>query len=429
MSRPLHQPVPSGQRGGSQSARQLTCVIPAYWPVTGNTQLLLGELARASQAETAIHAPGIRLRILTSSGQPEWAPAFLLDGCEVNRLDVGSSWSWRRRDFEHAVIKRLRSESGLTGVVLLLDCPELTPAVREALPPSVRVAARLDAHVTGGNLAGNQFLKRSLRTVRCADLVLATCRSQLLQVEQSGILAAGQSGVLPDCVFQPGGPGAGWENQAIADRRWAARQSLGELHAALALERHERLVVCVWPGADDLAASTLLKTWRLVLKETPPENEGPRLWIVGDGPAMRALMDQVQRLGWTDSVVFPGAFDSLEECVAAADVVLHPAPCDVSAMGLMLGLREGADCVALPGLGDGTMGGDQHPDLLVSGAAAAFLAPRVVELIKDPLLARPPRTVEERELLRDHDARTMLDWLAEPDSWPAAPWNRLKAGT
>jgi Glycosyl transferases group 1 len=428
MSRPLNQPDAAGRQGIGRPVRELTCIIPAYWPVMGNAQLLLGELARASQSEAGGRAGSMRLRILTSSGLPEWSSRFQLDGCEVIRLDVGNSWSWRRRDFEHAVVKRLRSEAELRGVVLLLDCPGLVPAIREALPEGVGLAARMECPTWGGLAAGDQFLRRGLRSLQNADLILATCRSQLRAIVQTGILPAGRSGCLPDCVEIPDGQLKGSDPLAASARRGVARQSLGELHPALVVGQEDELVVCVWPGPDDAAARLLLKTWRLVLRQGEKETRGPRLWIVGEGPALRGLMDQVQRLGWTESVTFPGAFDSLEECLAAANVVLHPAPSDVAAMGLLLGLREGTACVSLPETEGEAVANGADPAVPVSGSEAEFLATRLLEHFSRGREA-PVASLSARDFLSTRNAGAILDWLVEPESWPQAPWQRTATAT
>lgn len=428
MSRPLNQPDAAGRHGTERTVRELTCIIPAYWPVVGNTQLLLGELARASQPGGGGRAGNLRLRILTSSGQPEWASGFYLDGCEVIRLDVGSSWSWRKRDFEHAVVKRLRSEAELRGVVLLLDCPGLVPAVREALPEGVRLAARMECPPSGGHPAGDQFFRRGLHSLQNADLILATCRGQLREVLQTRILPPDRTACLPDCVVIPDGRQTGFDPLAAAARRGAARQSLGELHPALVVGREDRLVVCVWPGPDDAAARLLLKTWRMVLRQVETETRGPRLWIVGDGPALRDLMDQVQSLGWTESLTFPGAFDSLEECLVAADVVLHPAPSDVAAMGLLLGLREGTACVSLPEMeGDASLIGED-PAASAGGSAAEFLAARLLEHLRGGVVA-PAVSPTACDFLSQRNAAAILEWLIEPESWALVPWKRSTAAT
>ena len=162
----------------------------------------------------------------------------------------------------------------------------------------------------------------------------------------------------------------------------AARALWAETHPALQLPEHALLVVALGPLPPGEELDHLLAAWRTIAGQFPRG----RLWLAGPAADRPAVQQQIQRQQLAGRVVAAGAFDQVDELLAAADLLLVPSPegdhvtlLEAMAAGLPIVAADAADHRAV--LADGQEG------LLVDAADAAALSAAVARLAQDAELA------------------------------------------
>lgn len=374
------------------TAGSLECVIPSYWPFSGNSQWLLGELAAA-------HArlPGT-MRIITGSGPAEWADHFLLDEVEIVR--VGRSASvWRKSEFHRAAAREVADRATSETIVVLFDSPGQAPQWRESLPETCRLVVHFDGPVPGPGFAGSLAARRLIRALAAAHEVWVPNRRLCEQLRRGGIDPS-RVIVLPDCVCgftdglslrddpaRPDQVGTGSGREQIRRRRQIARVALGELRAASGCGAGNPVAFCCWPAVQPAEWTWLLRGWKAFCRLAGERHPWkPCLWIVGDAPGIQGLIEQTHQQDLEDCVFFPGTFDSLDDCLLAADWYIHPCAVDCSTVPLLLAMRSGAACIALSA--DEPLGGspddweDGLPGVrLLDGPNSRSLADALLDLL------------------------------------------------
>ncbi len=132
------------------------------------------------------------------------------------------------------------------------------------------------------------------------------------------------------------------------------------------------------------------------------------LLVVGDGPALALLKEQVQALGLGDSVVFLGYLDRNEElpdCYAAADVFVFSSLTETQGLVLLEAMATGLPAIALSEMGTTDILGAGQGCLTPAADAAAF-AQAVIRFFSDAPL---------RERLRAEALLLARNW--SDDAW------------
>ena len=178
-----------------------------------------------------------------------------------------------------------------------------------------------------------------------------------------------------------------------------------ETHPALQLPEHALLVAALGPLPSGQELDRLLAAWRAIAGQFPRG----RLWLVDPVADRPAVQQQIQRQQLAGRVVVAGAFDQVDELLAAADLLLVPSSegdhvtlLEAMAAGLPIVAADAADHRAV--LADGQEG------LLVDAADAAALSAAVVRLASKtrswlPAVATPPEDRAVGRVLSCQDGR------------------------
>jgi|GEM_PF-4809942 len=327
---------------------RLTCVIPAWWPAMGRSQYLLGELTRYFRTRNPADGgdnPAQRdwdLDIVSAVLPDHPSAGFELDGFPTVRVGNQYGFHWRRKSFSQNAVREISGRGNPPDVVMLFDMNDHIPEFRSGQHRPFRLIVRYDSVLESGTQAPMFAQRRLVRSLALADEIWVANHRQMDDLRLHGIPASGIR-LVPDCVMpddvdlpQPRDPDS-------CRARLAARTSLCSVYDGLKNAMDNSLVVCTLPTSLHQAMTSLIRTWRIVVREMPQAV----LWLVGESVRTRDVMEMVQQLDLDGNVCFPGSFDSLDEVMLAANLLVHPAKTDEFAVGLLTGLRSGRAALAV----------------------------------------------------------------------------------
>jgi glycosyltransferase involved in cell wall biosynthesis len=166
-----------------------------------------------------------------------------------------------------------------------------------------------------------------------------------------------------------------------ASRRLDARKTLGEIHSDLQLDPPAHLVLYTGRLHEAKGLHDLLAAWSTLA----PSHPTARLWLVGEGPQREELNETIAARGLSQSVRLPGAFDSVEEMLDAADIFVLPSYIEGMSLSLLEAMAAGLPVIATDIPANRT---------LVDDKATGILVPP-----RDP----PALTAALRRILEHHD--------------------------
>jgi glycosyltransferase involved in cell wall biosynthesis len=127
----------------------------------------------------------------------------------------------------------------------------------------------------------------------------------------------------------------------------------------------------------------LVRAWARVTAQLP----NARLWFAGEGPARDALLGEIAELGLDGRVVLCGAFDSVDDLLAAANLFVLPSWEEGMSLALLEAMAAGKPIVASDIPANRTLLDDGVHGLLVPVREPAPLAEALIRLLTQPELA------------------------------------------
>jgi glycosyltransferase involved in cell wall biosynthesis len=193
------------------------------------------------------------------------------------------------------------------------------------------------------------------------------CISPAIKEEMAGI------GVdAARCWLIPNGVDTGHFHPADAALRDQARQRLGLPDLPL--------VVFVGGLVPEKGLDTLLDAWPQVLRELAQA----RLVLVGRGELHASLLDQAQRLGIAEQVIFAGSSDDVVSYLHAAAAFVLPSYAEGLPIALLEAMACGLPCVATAIDGSADLIRDGVNGRLVPPRDAGALAGALIEALTGP---------------------------------------------
>jgi glycosyltransferase involved in cell wall biosynthesis len=274
-----------------------------------------------------------------------------------------SSWLWERREQTDVVyVAGLREEAyAALGALRGSGVPVVLRA---------RGIGRLgDCHWQKSATLGSRIATRC----RTADAIVATsqCAAQELKAAR---YPADRIEIIPDGVRQDGG-------ECRPSRR-AAREALAEVHPILQVFGDAPLALYAGPIRENIGLFDLVRAWPMVLERWPQA----RLWLAGDATGADALWEEIQELGLSENVIFPGAFDAFDDLLPAADLFVLPAHEPFGSGALLEALAAGIPVVAARTPFTEHVLTDGEHALLTPPTNIAALAEAMCRILSDPPL-------------------------------------------
>lgn len=309
---------------------RLVLVTRRFWPLIGGAERVMAELAHALQEQ------GANVTILTAQWERSWPREIVHRGVRVVRLPQPSLrfWgTWRYMRELNRWLTEHRSEFDLVYVSMLKHDAYVAVGAGKRL--GFPVALRAEGPGLTGDVhwqLRNRFGWRIRNQCYKADAVIGP--SPIIHRE---LIAAGyprdRAHYLPNAVPLPKRPSA--------EIKTASRTALADAHPLMSAGEAP---VALYAGRlhEAKGLADLVNAWAIVSERRPDA----RLWLAGEGPLRDALFRQVADLGLDGRVVLCGAFDAVDELLAAADTFVLPSYEEGMSLALLEAMAAGVPVIA-----------------------------------------------------------------------------------
>lgn len=289
------------------SQLRIAMVTSRFWPVSGMSQILAGDLA------VGLREAGHDVEVITSRWEHRWGKLFVFQGVTVHRLPVTSNGPWGNFRTQRALVRYLNQGQWDAVVVFGLD-EHFETAAKTLARSATKLILRLDDSMDPSHLVSQTLNRKTVGLIKNVDAVVCT-NSAIRDAMVSAGVAGEKLHLIPDGVPDNG------ELQRSMNQQSSSRLALSDAHPVLATDPAEPLVLTGVPLNGDVGIYDLIQAWRPVVKDYPHS----RLWVIGDGHQGRHVWSQITSSNLVYSVIMPGFFDNLDDVFRAADFYVHPA--------------------------------------------------------------------------------------------------------
>ncbi|MBX3415901.1 MAG: glycosyltransferase family 4 protein [Pirellulales bacterium] len=348
---------------------RLVLVTRRFWPLVGGAEAMMANLAAGFRQQ------GAKTTILTAQWQSDWPRTVEHQGVRVERLPQPRiRWlgTWR---YLRALDDRLQSaadEIDLIYVSMLKH--DAYAAVRAARRMGVPVVLRAEGAGATGDVHWQLEANFGRRIKRqCLRAAAFVAPSPAIERE---LIAAGYprerihfiaNGVPVQPLRDPA--------QREEVRSWLARSQPG-------LYVHPGAKLAVYTGRlhASKGLTHLIEAWHTVVRHDPTA----RLWLVGEGPERPQLVRLIRELELNGNVVLAGAFDQVDDLLAAADLFVLPSLEEGMSLALLEAMAAGLPVVATDIPGNRLLIESEQQGLLVPPAAPESLAQGIRRVLDSP---------------------------------------------
>lgn len=306
---------------------RLAILAPRFWPLVGDAEWHALRLAEELLEQ------GHKVRVVSAQWRRAWPAEMCVGPVPLVRLRGSLKSGWSTLRWMYGVSRWLREQANSLDAVLVSGLRNEAYAALRALRES-RVPVVLES--LPGDLAwqrtatfGSRIARRCLR----AAAYVAPNHAIADQLAAAGY-ARQRITVIPRGVALP--------PPRSPVQRDAARESLASVNSDLVTTDGTFVGLAIGRLDAEHCFGDLVRAWRIVTANRPDV----RLWIVGDGPQREPLFRQICDLDLRHRVLLPGTFDFLDDLLAAADLFVQPAACDVAPLALLSALAAGLPVVA-----------------------------------------------------------------------------------
>jgi glycosyltransferase involved in cell wall biosynthesis len=369
---------------------RLLLITRRFWPLVGGAETATANLARGLRALGAVPT------ILTARYDAQWPDFIAYREIPVHRLNV-PRFGWGTIRYRMAMSRWLRRNRPNIDLVCVSHLgPEAYTVVGALAGTGIPVVIRAEAdepfamtHLGNPSRAISRTLRRCLRAqaIVAATSHVGQCLRELgVDPPRVHRIANGVTPLAPRSPAQ----------------KIAARRALARVNEDLRVPANQPVALCIGQLHSDNEWSVVIDAWNRVAEQWPYA----RLWLVGEGPQREDLYRRIRDADLIGRVLMPGEFDSTDELLQAADLLVVPtmlpkesvAVLEAMAAGLPVLVREGPGHQEL--VTDGVTGhlfSRRDPAALASAISRAFHHPMRGDAVATAALQR----VRESRSLRD----------------------------
>lgn len=361
---------------------RLALVTRRFWPLVGGAEMVMANLAEELTRQ------GHQVQIVTAQWHPDWPKQITHRGISVTRLPNPALRGWGTVRYMMALGRWLRAhERELDAVYVSMLKHSAVCATSRLARSRVPVILRAEGSGETGDCAFHEtanFGHRIRQTCQQADAFVAPSQQVLDEMVQGGF-AREKLHFIPNGVQVPA--------RRTTDDRHRARATLATANPALAMADVAPLVVFTGRLHPGKGLARLVRAWPRVLDRFPLA----RLWLIGEGPQEAELFALISAMGLQGRVFLPGAFDTVEDVLTAADLFVLPSLHEGMSIALLEAMAAALPCVVSDIPGNRILIEPGKSGLAFPVDDTAALAEAIVRVLEDkPLAARLGRTARER---------------------------------
>lgn len=315
---------------------RLALVTRRFWPLVGGAEMVMANLAEELTRQ------GHQVQLVTAQWHPDWPKQISHRGIPVVRLPNPSVRGWGTVRYMMALGRWLRSnQSQLDAVYISMLKHSAVVATSRLQGSKIPVILRAEGAGETGDCAFHDsanFGHRIRRTCQQADGFVAPSQQIFDEMISSGF-------DREKIRFIPNGVKVG--PMRSAEQRRAARSALAAANPILTLAESAPLVVFTGRLHPGKGLTKLVRAWTYVLQRFPMA----RLWLIGEGPQEGELASLVGAMGLQSRIILPGAFDTVEDVLAAADAFVLPSLHEGMSIALLEAMAAALPCIVsdIPG--------------------------------------------------------------------------------
>lgn len=285
---------------------------------------------------------GHHVQIVTAQWHPGWPRQISHRGIPVIRLPNPSLRGWGTVRYMMALGRWLRAEhTQLDAVYVSMLKHSAVVATSRLQTSKVPIILRAEGAGDTGDCAFHEaanFGHRIRRTCQAADGFVAPSQQIFDEMISAGF-------DREKIRFIPNGVKIG--PQRTREQRRAARAALAAANPILTMAESAPLVVFTGRLHPGKGLTKAIRAWPYVLQKFP----NARLWLIGEGPQESELTAMIGAMGLQSRIILPGAFDTVEDVLAAADMFVLPSHYEGMSIALLEAMAAGLPCVVsdIPG--------------------------------------------------------------------------------
>ena len=354
------------------SGFRLVLVTRRFWPMIGGAETVMASLAARFQAR------GHHTTIVTARWQADWPIEVEHHGVRVVRIANATQRYWGTWQYMRGLsrwLARHRPQFDLAYVSMLKH--DAYVSVKSGCVARFPVVLRAECSGESGDCRWQETANfgRVIRS-RCRGATALVAISPEIRQELIG------SGYARDKIVEIRN-GVQPRPARQAGRQAEARAALASGNPALKLGTMTPLAVYTGRLNTVKDLATLVASWPSVLKS----HADARLWIVGEGPERGALEAQIARLRLRGHVVLTGAFDNVDEVLAAADLFVLPSREEGMSLSLLEAMAHGLPVVVSDIAASRNVVVPGKQGLLVPPGSSDELASAICTVLAQPGLA------------------------------------------
>ncbi|UBM35007.1 glycosyltransferase family 4 protein [Bremerella sp. TYQ1] len=363
---------------------RLALVTRRFWPLVGGAEMVMANLAEELTQQ------GHQVQIVTAQWHPDWPKQITHRGIPVIRLPNPSVRGWGTVRYMMALGRWLRShEQDLDAVYVSMLKHSAVVATSRFLNSNVPVVLRAEGAGETGDCAFHEsanFGQRIRRSCQQADGFVAP--SQQIFDE----MAAAQFD-RDKIRFIPNGVKVGPLKTDV--QRQEARKALATANPILTLAESAPLVVFTGRLHPGKGLTKLVRAWPRVLQRFPMA----RLWLIGEGPQEGELSSMIGAMGLQSRILLPGAFDTVEDVLAAADAFVLPSLHEGMSIALLEAMVANLPCVVSDIPGNRILIDPEETGLIFPVDEIDRLADQLIRILENQDLSRQLGTAARKRVI------------------------------
>ncbi len=347
-------------------------VTRRFWPLVGGAEMVMANLGSEFQQRD------IPCQILTAQWEPSWPVEFVHREVPVVRLRNPRQRIWGTFRYLRSLASWLKTHANEIDLVYVSMLKhDAYTATRICQQLGIPVVLRAE----GGGQTGDchwqttaRFGLSIRRRCQAADAIIVPSQAIMQELLEAGY-PEDRLHHIPNGVPVPTTPGE--------TTRAEARLALAEANHDLIASPNESIVVYTGRLDRNKGLYDLVNAWPEVLRHQP----NSQLWLIGEGPERDELFQQIKDLDLRGQVVLPGAFDDVEEILAAANLFVLPSYFEGLSISLLEAMAHQVPVIAsdIPG----------NRDLVETGVNGCLVPAGDVQAISQAIrdaLANPDRS-------------------------------------
>lgn len=377
---------------------RVALITRRYWPLVGGAEVAVANLA------DEFKRLGLDPIVVTAQWESHWPREVVHREIPVVRLVQPQIRGLGTLRYMWELSRWLRKHRGeLQGVLVSMLKHDAYATLATLAGSKIPVVLRAEGAGESGDCRFHETARFGMRMrSRCRQASAVIAPSEAIERE---LLAAGFDRSRVHFVAN----GVPRYPPRDDTRKRLARAALAEANCDLTTTFHDPVAVFTGRLHEAKGLIDLVRAWRKVVNV----HARAKLWIVGEGPLREALYREICEQELIGAVVLPGAFDTVEDVLAAADLYLLPSYEEGMSLSLLEAMAAGVPVIASDIPGNRRLVTHEQTGLLLPIREPDLWAANILKVMGDKNAANSRATKARTLVDQEYSLTTMARRHAE----------------